>query len=290
MNNAKPSPAAAPLRWLLDGDLERWFNAARDQPGCFWLLQHIPKTAGTSLRAELAAKLRPQANICLNYRAPDGLHQFSRIDDALTHFLSHASARRYRFASGHLYRPQLLQLQARFPKHRLITMLRHPVERAISDYRYQRTPKHPPHQRFIADYPSFADWLRAPGTQNRMHAYLSLHADDSAAAVIDALETQYCFVGLTEHYAQSRQLLFALLGLSAADTHEHRNATEPAAAAEREQIAALRDEIIARNDKDMAIFTHLQQRYSAVSARIAGALIQRPVQASPDPQSTAGGQ
>jgi len=260
-----PLPAA-PFRLLLEGRFDEWFGALQDDGQTLWILQHIPKTAGTSLRSELAERVRPQANICLNAATDTdrGGPKFANLDEALDHFESQLGARRFRFASGHLDRPQLLRLQTMVPRSRLFTVLREPVSRAVSDFRYQRTPKHPPHQAFIERYPTFADWVYAPDTQNRMFAFLRRSPQDSVEDVIADLEENYCFVGLTETYPLSRRVMFQWFGLTPPATTERRNETVASKANAIEDLESLKADLLQRNEKDVAIFRHLRKRLLAI--------------------------
>ena len=57
-------------------------------------------------------------------------------------------------------------------KLKLITMLRDPAVRMISDYRYQTTPAHPVHREFVERFPTFEDYLATEWTRNRMFRFL----------------------------------------------------------------------------------------------------------------------
>ena len=75
------------------GDFLR--DAAFGAAPCIFV--HVPKTAGTSLRAELAAILPPDVNIHVDYT--DTSRSFhDRIDDAVARFLDQAGPRGIRFA------------------------------------------------------------------------------------------------------------------------------------------------------------------------------------------------
>src|SRR3712207_8209906 len=66
---------------------------------------------------------------------------------------------------------------------RRVTMLRHPVKRVISDYRYQGSPMHPEHEGFRRRCPTLRDFLKVEeATKDRKSTRLnSSHANISYA-------------------------------------------------------------------------------------------------------------
>lgn len=89
------------------------------------VFMHIPKTAGTSLHARLAAKF-PAPLVC-----PE---RFDRL-----HAYSLAELNRYRLFSGHFAYPVTRWIPAR--KRIAVTLLREPVARVVSAYRFLRAHK-----------------------------------------------------------------------------------------------------------------------------------------------------
>lgn len=245
---------------LLNGDVAAYFHANADTPGLLWVFQHIPKTAGSSFRAEIARQMRPQANVAINGM---GGRQFASVQAALDAFLKELPQRRFRFASGHLQRRQIASIEHSGASTRVLTMLRNPVERVISDYRYQRTPKHAGHERFRAQYPDFESYLESRGSRNRMFEFLRREAAADVESVIADLEANYSFVGLTEMYPLSRRILFRLMGIAYGPVPEARNRTQASADNEIPGLDALRPRIRALNELDEAIYSHFLVRYRA---------------------------
>lgn len=243
------------IKTLLQGDVAAYFRDNADTPDTLWVFQHIPKTAGSSFRTEIARKLRPQANVALNGM---GGRKFATVQSALDTFLGELRETPFRFASGHLSRPQIEAIQAAHPRVRLVTMLRDPVERVISDFRYQRTPKHAGHEQFIERFPSFESYLESPLSHNRQFEFLRRGPEADTAAVIADLESHYAFVGLTEMYPLARHLLLALIGIEDAQPPETRNRTEARAENEIPGLDALRPRIRELNAQDEAIYEHFR--------------------------------
>jgi Glycosyl transferase family 2 len=105
---------------------------------------HIPKTAGSTISRYLESQFRPD-QICpaRTWRA----------------FLALPPERlgRYRFFRGH-FDASLLELLPRRPA--VVTMLRDPVERAVSEWMFMRRDQsHPLHDWFLREGPDFGMWI-----------------------------------------------------------------------------------------------------------------------------------
>lgn len=229
-----------------------------DVAGDIWFFLHIPKTAGSSFRGELASRLQPDVNIFITYDDPTVTHD-ALLDRAMLKFLDPANGPWPRFASGHLYRSHVERLRHARPDVKLITMLRDPVARLISDYRYQRTPAHPPFRQFIEAFPDFASYLACKPEQNKMHHYLSRYPGQPVEEVIDEVEREFTFVGTQEAYEFSCRTLFALLGRMEAPTLYARK-TEDNSDNQIDGVAVMRDEIEAANALDVKIYRHFSER------------------------------
>ena len=141
-----------PVDRLRTQSLRDYVEAEAD-PEAFCLFLHIPKTAGSSLGHEIAAVLKPYRNISLDYLDESASHGVKR-QRAVEAFI--AELKRdggLRSASGHITMRQALQIKRAHPRTRIVSFLRDPVRRVISDYRYQRTPAHPLHEAFIGSIP-----------------------------------------------------------------------------------------------------------------------------------------
>lgn len=244
-----------PLGDLLHGDASRYLDQNRDAPGALWLFLHIPKTAGSSFRAELAARLQPERNIVVDY-TDQSLPFHQRLDSAVAQFADGMDG--VRFASGHIFRTHATTIGARHPDLRIVTMLRHPVARVVSDYRYARTPEHPPYEDFIREFPTFEDYLHSPASQNKIHEFLRSAPDDPVEQVIADVEQRFTFLGIAEMYYLSCRVLFSLLGDGAGPTRYERR-TRPSDDNRIDNLEALTPLIRELNDHDIAIYDHFHQ-------------------------------
>ncbi|MBT9290200.1 NAD-dependent epimerase/dehydratase family protein [Prosthecodimorpha staleyi] len=227
--------------------------------GPLWFFLHIPKTAGSSLRSELAGGLAPNANVTVA-QSDSGRTFEIRRDAAFDRFLAEHAVRPLRFASGHMRWRQVRRLPAQDPQARLATMLRDPVTRVVSAYRYMRTPMHPPHEDFIREFPRIEDFIEHSAHRNYMAMFLSEYDDEPASSIADRLESTFAFVGLYEDYSLSRAVLLKLAGVTAAE-ERHVRKTPDLPVNEVTPSADLERRIRARNERDCEIHALWRDRH-----------------------------
>ncbi len=188
----------------------RAFNSDR------WIFIHIPKTAGSSFREELANVIQPDVNVEIDYRNIDPENQHESFGEAMelaiASFLASPNASRVKLVSGH-FRYRDLQRSAGFANSKLITMLRNPIDRLISDYTFQLSEQHPLHQEVRRRYPSFRHFFTDPANHNVMFNTLCEDRSQSARECLDAMARNFAFVGVQEMYRLSIKLLFMMLGM-----------------------------------------------------------------------------
>lgn len=246
------------MRALFEGRIADFLrDAALGEAPCIFV--HVPKTAGTSLRAELAAILPPDINIHVDYT--DTSRSFSdRLDDAVARFLEQAGPRGIRFASGHIVGRHITRIAAQMPRARFITMLRDPVARVVSDYRHQRSPRHPGHAAFSRRVPSLAAYLEARGEMDKAAQHLlprEVLATRDAGACIEHVTRHFAFVGIQEMYDLSFRTLTALAGRQQAPHLRANVNTDEDGGAEVD--AAMAERIRALNPLDCALYTHFAE-------------------------------
>jgi hypothetical protein len=259
------------LPLLFSGRFEAWVEEAAPPP--LWLFVHVPKTAGSSLGAEIGAALPPWRNLAIDHLdrsrpAP------ARYDSVVEAAIADHAAAPFRFASGHLQQRHVARLVAGIPGTRVFTLLREPVARLVSDYLYQRSPLHPLAEEVRRRVPNFDAFLELPGQRNRAARHLVpaavLEAGDAQTAIAH-LEAHYAFVGVQERYALGFRALCALLRIP------HRAPTarvrvNEAAAEERDAIRArladpaLAARIAAAQALDLALYRHVAARWEAIAA------------------------
>ena len=223
-----------------------------------WLFLHIPKTAGSSFRNTLAQHLQPEHNINItNLRGVGGRAEaFGR---AIDEFLSLDRERRFAFASGHLNMAEAVRIREELGRPvRLLTMLRDPVQRVISDYRYQRTPAHANHQAFGAAFPTLESFAESRRSQNKMFRYLALPGETLEAATA-RIERDFSLVGAADMYPLSIRLCSDLIG-PRFTSKARLNPTQDTGDNHVEVSDELGDRIRRANRNDQHLWAHFHQR------------------------------
>lgn len=251
---------------LFDGQIEAYFEAGALRTGpCVFV--HVPKTAGTSLRNELASFLQPDINIMVDYT--DTSRSFhDRMDDAVDRFLDIAEGIGVRFASGHILARHVARIGARLPETRFVTFLRDPVQRIVSDYRYQRSPKHPVHAEFIDRMPTLEHYIQVVPEQNKMAQHLvplSILGHADPAECVDSVMRNYAFVGIQDMYPVSVRTLTTLLGNPLwPKLRQNVNEDGDAATVTPDMANTIR----ALNPIDTALYDHFAGKLGAVRERL----------------------
>lgn len=256
------------MELLFQGKFDAYFEASAVGQGmCIFV--HVPKTAGTSLRGELAEMLPPDVNIVVDYT--DTARSFhERMDEAVERFLEQAGTGGVRFASGHVLGRHVERMRARLPGARFVTFLRDPVRRLISDYRYQRSPRHPVHEEFVARVPDLDAYLALESEWNKAAQHLIapdvLHSRDPARCVEYMMQT-YDFIGVQEMYPISFRTLTTLVGKPA--WPQLRENVNDDGGAEQQVTPELVARIRAANPIDCALYDAVFPRWQAVREALA---------------------
>lgn len=235
-----------------------------------WFFVHIPKTAGSSLREEIANVIQPDLNIEVNYRALDPQDWFKDFDRKISERLREVTSSEnfpfYRFFSGHLKYQDIAQHSA-FDSVRLITMLRAPMDRLKSDYRYQVSEDNPLHASVKEKYPTFQEFYRDPVNHNIIYKYLCRDYDRDVTETIKFVEDRFTFVGVQEMYPISIRLLFALFGMRAQPQLRLReSASRPESEALKRSVDEIAEadseEIVGLNSLDFRLYDYFREKLS----------------------------
>jgi hypothetical protein len=255
---------------LFAGNFEPYFTAAHTGDP-LWLFVHVPKTAGSSLNGELMPILFPNHHIFIDYSklsATEASQSYETLFNlSVDRFIEMATKKRYRYVTGHINTAQMAHIGASLPDTRPITLLREPVSRFISDYRYQRSQMHPGHAAFSEQYPTIRDYLRVEGDWNKTATSLlppELHRSGDAEACVAWLMDTYKFIGIQEMYSLSLHALSWFGGVPKRPKVRRRINT-PTPENEVVLTYALQEEIRARNMLDIAIYDAIAPRFVAIS-------------------------
>jgi hypothetical protein len=201
------------LSTLFAGDFDRYFAEA-GQGASLWLFVHVPKTAGSSLVTDLKTVVKPFANIHIDYKDTSKPYQ-RLLDETVVRFLARHREKPYRLAAGHVMARHTELLRQAIPGLRGFSMLRNPINRLVSDYRYQCSGLNVAREAFVATTPDFAAYVARKHVHNKAALALVpraiVEAGDVEAAA-DHVMRNYAFVGLQEQYPLCMLTLSTVLG------------------------------------------------------------------------------
>jgi hypothetical protein len=189
------------------------------------------------------------------------------FDRVVDRFIERAQAKRFRYCTGHINAAQVKRIAANVPNVRPITLLREPVSRYISDYRYQRSTMHPGHEQFRAEYPRIEDYLRVEGDWNKIATSLlppDLRATADVQACVEWLTSTYCFIGVQEMYGLCLHALSWFAGVPKR-SKVRRRINDPTPDNEVILSYDLQEEIRERNSLDVGLYDAIGPRFMAIS-------------------------
>lgn len=230
-------------------------------PNDLWIFIHVPKTAGSSFASELSDLRQPYRNIHVDYDDKTRPHDV-KLERAVAQFISDNRDCQFRACSGHLQMRHVVKIRQAFPNSRIVSLLRNPVERVISDFRYQRTPAHPPYKEFIRQFPTIESYVDSPASQNKMVKFLAADPDMTMTELFGFLDEATSFIGLTEMYPMSFNIVMQLFGLNRLPT-SHKRKTELTKYNQIVRSPELLKRIKDANAADFAAFRFVKERLLA---------------------------
>ena len=230
-------------------------EAAQDT---MWFFLHIPKTAGSSFATELSTRMKPYRNVHVDYNNP-AVPASQQMAGVVEGFAAEMQVKPFRSASGHVPWHLFETIQAARPDTRVVTFLRNPEARVISDYRYQRTPMHPPYREFIAQFPTLESYAESPQSHNKIAKFIyGRGRNPSAAELIAHIGRAFTFVGLVEMYPLSFNAIFAAMGQPGLRPAEHKRKTPDTKDTAFELTDTVKALIRETNQLDQAAFDYVR--------------------------------
>jgi hypothetical protein len=237
------------------------FIGKESAPDDLWIFVHIPKTAGSSFASELTDLRRPYRNIHVDYEDKSTPHDL-KLERAVGQFIQDNHTTQFRACSGHITMRHVQKIREAVPRSRVISILRNPVERVISDFRYARTPAHPPYKEFIKQFPTIESYVDSPASQNKMFKFLAPDPEIRMAELFEFIDETVSFIGLTEMYPMSFNIVMQLFGLNRLPT-SHKRKTEPTKYNQVVRTPELLNRIKDANARDFAMFRFVKERLLA---------------------------
>lgn len=251
------------LEALFAKDFEKYISTASENRG-LWLFVHVPKTAGSSMAAEVRELLQPYYSIELDYGDPTCPNK-DKFNRPIAEFLAQNETRHFRFCRGHVNAQCVEVIRAAIPETQCFTMLRDPLKRLVSDYRFQRSAMNKGREKFIAETPTFEAYIERKHVHNKMALNLAPRAmvlAGDVAACVDYITETYAFVGVQEMYSLSLRLLTLLMG--AQRLPEAKLRVNDASENNVELSAELTRSLRKLNAVDQGIFTAFRARWQAI--------------------------
>jgi hypothetical protein len=224
--------------------------------GDHWTFIHIPKTAGSSFREDIADVKQPEFNIVVDYSALDPQKLPDQYINMIRAELSKYCTINFdktRFLSGHFTYRDIADLE-KFKASKLVSMLRDPFSRLKSDYLYQVSADHPLWQSARRRYPTFRHFVENPDNHNVMFNYLCRSEADSIDDTIEFILDRFTWIGIQEDFRFSIKMLFMLFGMRI----EPRRTIRKSAVDAENQILVSREDIRAveiNNEKDYRLYS-----------------------------------
>ena len=191
---------------------------------------HIPKTAGSALRATLSEifnKVPDQPSFVINPERINSGDYFGDLRRGFSSSLPELFKRDERMLSGHYrYRDIADILSTVRDDITLITFLRDPVMRTLSDYFYSISSVHTDQAGFIERYPTLGHYMDSLDQMNKTLDYLRPDTSASAHETLQSAIEHFDFIGITENFENDLQHILAGLGseaVSALRKNENRN-------------------------------------------------------------------
>jgi len=161
---------------------------------------HVPKCAGSAVTAQLRQWYG------------NGFHVgWPGVRKRWDEFVPRAD--QFQYANGHIRGHFLDELQCDYTA---FTFIRNPVDRMVSQYRYEVTTVSPPHKKFRKQFPTFESYAFADDPRvkdNFIARWLAgpFEKEPFTFEVFDIIDELYSFVGVKEHFNDSMRSLATML-------------------------------------------------------------------------------
>lgn len=221
---------------------------------------HIPKTAGSAIRKQLFAALKPSTGIDVKNIDPS-LSLEKRRAQATRLFLNASKQNKFRCAGGHITMQDALRILHQYPDAKLMTFLRDPVERVISDFAYFRQQRIEGAQTSEGKqlFASLEGYIDHVSSQDKMVRFLSPNQPLSDAQLVHFIEKRFSFIGIQDRYSRSCQLLGSLLGVELDSDARVRDSTREGG--NKPVVSdADRKAISAKNPRDCFLFDYFSEK------------------------------
>ena len=216
------------------------------------VFMHIPKTAGSSLQRDLQKQFKNGFRV-----------DWEKIDQSWSEFIGRHQQKPFHHVRGHISVKHLDQLKTAGVEFVAFSFLRHPLDRLVSNYTYCISASSPRCVTNRKKYPTLTAFMNENLQPNHM-TRLIVGECDSAEQAIERIGADYGFIGLTEFYKLSNEILLPALG-GCFETLPRINVTQ------RDRNFRVTnetvDEILETQAIDLQVFEFFRSRYQELSSR-----------------------
>ena len=215
---------------------------------------HVPKAAGNS--SIVALKNNFDAKLVRSI-------QWDDIDTSWNKFIEDQQLQAHNLVSGHFRYKHVIELINSKIDFKLITFIRHPIERIISQYKYTCSDKVKNNKEFKEKFPTFDLYAHnglGPNVVSRILIQGALSFDD----YINKLKKRYVFIGLSEHYDLSMLFLMNYLGFEYKIT-ERKNVTIANDFNQFEISKKTYDYLLEKHSLDVQVYEYFNNMYNDIS-------------------------
>ncbi len=244
-----------PMETLFEQGPEEYLRLHRVSPDALIAYVHIPKAAGNSVIGAIKESISNVYNVAWN-----------NVDRSFDEMIASYETNQYHLVSGHFRYHQIKRLETANIPHVNISMIRDPIERIVSQYRYMCTPTHPIYKEFKAQFPQFRDFALSGFNDNTLSRCLAGHAR-SAEEVYDTILRTFHFVGLTEFMSESNFLLQHILGCRIV-TPDRLNVTPARPDNAVEMPDELREKLLDIHSVDVMLYAMMRQRFQDIAGKV----------------------
>lgn len=213
---------------------------------------HIPKSAGSALRSTLSgAVLRaptdPAFVVGAHYTGAGDY--FRRLRDRFVERLPELFEQERRMLSGHYRYRDIADLLPVFDGNiTLITFLRDPARRTLSDYFYSISEAHDGRDAFLKAYPTFDHCMQNTGEMNKITDYLRPHDDATAQETLETALEAFGFIGVMETFDADLNWICEHIGVAPqTPQRENVNLDRSAMQAAREKYTDVLQDVLAED-------------------------------------------
>jgi hypothetical protein len=240
---------------LFDRPIADYIADFRKRNDRLFVFQHVPKTAGSSIHAELE-RIENGFHWCGDDTPQNSWDAFMLLHDRMP----------FRLLRGHMNSMHLSKLTEAGIRYQAVGFMRCPIQQTISHFRYCHSEVCPDHEDMRARYPEIGSFISEYLKPNFTTCYM-VGACDSADEAIDRITERFDFVGLTEFYNTSMFLLMACLG------REYRvrprvNVTKSNRSVDDLLTDQVRDQIDRDFAIDIQVHRYFSEQFTMVSERV----------------------